>query len=142
MAQLRRRKPEFDALHVQIAVIGFVRDERVTIWLEQTKSPFPLMLDPDRRVYDAYGMGRSFVRVWSLKVMWHYFKLMLRGERLRGIQGDPHQLGGDVLVDRGGTVRLAYRSQDPTDRPGVDELLAAARELVEAPPDHERHADG
>lgn len=56
--------------------------------------------------------------------MWlEYARLMTKGRRWRGIQGDSGQLGGDFIVDREGILQLTYRSQDPTDRPAVSYLM-------------------
>ncbi|OGL18404.1 MAG: hypothetical protein A3G97_05925 [Candidatus Rokubacteria bacterium RIFCSPLOWO2_12_FULL_69_21] len=128
MAQLRQRRGEFDHLQAQILVISFGTDSWARAWLQETGAPFPLLLDPERRVYRAYGLGRSVLRVWSPKVVWHYLRLVLAGRRLKPIQGDPHQLGGDFIVDPEGTVRLVHPSRDPTDRPSVEALLKALRE--------------
>ena len=130
MAQLRQRQDEFSRLNVQVLIISFGTEYWAKVWLEETGAPFPLLLDPERRVYRAYGLGRSVLRVWSPKVAWHYLRLMMAGRRLKPILGDPHQLGGDFIVDPGGTVRLAHPSRDPTDRPSVEALLKALRETA------------
>jgi hypothetical protein len=38
-------------------------------------------------------------------------------------------MGGDFVIDIDSTVRFAYRSQDPTDRPPVEALLEVLRDL-------------
>ncbi len=98
-------------------------------WLEETCATFRLLLDPERTVYQAYGLERSLWRSWNLKTMRRYVQLMRAGRQWRGIQGDSTQLGGDFIVDADGIVRLAYRSHDPTDRPSAEQLLALIREL-------------
>jgi peroxiredoxin len=97
--------------------------------LEETCTPFRLLLDPDREAYRAYGLERSLFRAWNLKNKWRYAQLIAAGTRWRGIQGDSTQLGGDFVVDRNGVIRLAYPSQDPTDRPAVNDLLAVFQQL-------------
>ena len=130
MAQLRQREAEFDALRVQILVISFGAEYWAKAWLEETGAPYPLLLDPELRVYRAYGLERSVLRVWSPKVLWRYLRLVLAGRRLRPAQGDLYQLGGDFVVDADGIVRLARPSRDPTDRPPVEELLKVLRETA------------
>ena len=98
-------------------------------WLEETCSPFELLLDPERKAYEAYRLERSVFRSWNLRTLWRYVKLLASGRRWRGIQGDSTQLGADFIVDPNGVVRLAYYSHDPTDRPSVDHLLAALTDL-------------
>ena len=131
MAQLRHSEAEFRRLGVQVLIISFGAEHWARAWLQETESPFPLLLDPERATYQAYGLGSSFIRVWSPKVMWHYLMLILRGEHIRPVQGDPHQLGGNVIVDAGGVIRLIHRSKDPVDRPPVDKLLAVLRHLAQ-----------
>ena len=130
MAQLRHFEAELRRLDVQVLLISFGAELWARAWLQEMESPFPLLLDPDRTAYRAYGLERSFVRVWSPKVMWHYARRVLAGQKLQPIQGDPHQLGGDFVVDAQGVIRLAYRSKDPVDRPPVAELLAVLSDLA------------
>ncbi len=125
MAQLRRFTDELAQLDAQVLLVSFGEERWARAWLQETGAPFPLLLDPERAVYRAYGLETSFVRVWSPKVMWHYTRRVLAGQKLQSIQGDPHQLGGDFVVDGQGVIRLAYRSKDPVDRPPVEALLAA-----------------
>lgn len=130
MAQLRRLEDDIDALGVQVLTISFGASFWVTAWQQDTGSPYPLLLDPERALYQAYGLGTSFVRVWSPHVMWHYLKLVLRGQKLLPVQGDPHQMGGDFIVDAAGFIRLAHASKDPVDRPPVEKLLSVLRSLA------------
>jgi alkyl hydroperoxide reductase subunit AhpC len=128
VAQLRHFETELRRMDVQVLVISFGAEFWASAWLQETQLPFPLLLDPERAAYRAYGLERSFVRVWSPKVMWHYMRRVLAGQKLQSIQGDPHQLGGDFVVDAAGVIRLAHRSRDPVDRPAVETLVAAFKE--------------
>ena len=128
MAQLRHFEAELRQRDVQVLIISFGTEFWARAWQQDTDVPFPLLLDPGRAAYRAYGLERSFVRVWSPKVMWHYTRRVLAGQKLKSIQGDPHQLGGDFVIDAAGVIRLARRSRDPVDRPAVDTLLATIKE--------------
>lgn len=125
MAQLRQHAAEFEALNVRLVVVSFGLAHQARAWLEETGSPFTLLLDPERAAYRAYGLQRSLLRSWEPKVWLEYARLLVAGRRWRGIQGDSGQLGGDFIIDRKGIVRLAHPSRDPTDRPSVAELLGA-----------------
>jgi peroxiredoxin len=127
VAQLCQQVPEFGALNTRIILISFGSPDRARIWLDQTNVPFTLLLDPERKAYRAYGLEYSLLRSWGLNVWQRYAELLLKGRKWRGIQGNSGQLGGDVIVDSKGRIRLAYRSHDPTDRPDVQSLLAALR---------------
>ncbi|MFC2029706.1 SelL-related redox protein [Chloroflexota bacterium] len=130
VAQLCQHQEEFERLNVEVLVISFGTLPLAAAWLEETCAPFRLLLDPERTVYDTYGLERSLSRSWNLRTIWRYVRLMASGRRWRGIQGDSAQLGGDFIVSADGVVRLAYRSHDPTDRPDAAQLLAIFEQLT------------
>ena len=124
-----QHKDGLERLNVQVLVIGFGAVSSARRWLEQTCDDFPLLLDPERKVYRLYGLEESWLRSWNLRTIRLYIRLLTSGRKWRGIQGKSTQLGGDFIVDSGGIVRLAYRSREATDRPAVDELLDLLRDL-------------
>ncbi len=128
MAQVVSRKQHFESLKSDVVIISFGTPYWARIWLEESQSPYPLFLDPDRAAYRAYGLERSLLRSWGLRTLSYYAKALLKGEEWRGIRGDSGQLGGDFIVDAKGIVRLAHPSRDPTDRPPVEELLTILRQ--------------
>jgi len=130
VAQLCQYQDEFKRLNAEVLVIAFGALPLAQAWLEETCSPFRLLLDPERTVYEAYELERSLLRSWNLKTVRRYVQLMRDGRQWRGIQGDSTQLGGDFIVDADGILRLVYRSRDATDRPPVEQLLAGLRQLT------------
>ena len=123
MAQLCQQQGELERLSVKVLILSFGTLPAAQAWLEETCSPFELLLDPERRVYDAYELERSTLRSWNVRTLWRYVQLLASGRRWRGIQGDSTQLGADLIIDPDGLVRLAHYSHDPTDRPDVEHLL-------------------
>jgi alkyl hydroperoxide reductase subunit AhpC len=125
---LREAEAEFGALNVAVAVVTFDAGPLTRAYLEQTGLSWPLLIDHERKLYDAYGMLRA--RNWDLfrpSMIWHYLKLLAKGRRLRRPGSDVYQLGGDVLVDPAGMVRLHHVSHNPADRPAVESILNAIR---------------
>ncbi|MBN1666066.1 MAG: AhpC/TSA family protein [Anaerolineales bacterium] len=120
---------EFEQTNTQVLIITFGTLLGAESWLKETCSSFRLLLDPERKVYQAYGLERSLLRSWNLRTIWTYGKLLASGRKWRGIQGDSAQLGGDFIIDSLGKIHLAYRSYDPTDRPSVQHLLAIMRSI-------------
>jgi len=131
---LCQHQEDFDRLNVEVLIISFGTLPAAEKWLEETCNPFGLLLDPERKVYEAYGLERSLARSWNLRTIWRYVRLLISGRKWRGIQGDSAQLGGDFIVDADGIVQLAYRSHDPTDRPDADNLLSIMQQ-----PDKQRN---
>lgn len=120
---------DFAALNTNIVAISFGTPYWAQAWLEETGVDFPIWLDPDRKAYQAFGLERSLGRAWGPRTLLYYARALLRGETLKEKRGDTDQMGGDFIIDSQGVVRFAYRSQDPTDRPAIEELLRAAKEL-------------
>ena len=129
MAQLCQHQDELRGLNTEVLLISFGEARRARVWLEETWAPFQLLLDTERAVYRAYGCERSYLRSWTLKTLRVYIRLLRSGGKLRGIQGDPAQLGGDFVVDAEGILRMAHPSRDATDRPAVGDVLAVLRQL-------------
>ncbi|MBE2225209.1 MAG: redoxin domain-containing protein, partial [Anaerolineae bacterium] len=113
----------FEALNTNVVTISFGIAYWARMWLQETQSPFPFLVDPERNAYHAYGLQSSILRSWMPQNLWFYAKATLQGREKFGKRGDPHQLGGDFIVDSQGIVRLAHPSKEPTDRPSVEKLL-------------------
>lgn len=123
--QLQRRKQELDRLDIRVLIITFDAKWLAERYAAESKLPWPLLLDSERRLYQGYGMTQA--TWWELlkpSAIWKYLLLIFRGI-LPGRPGaDVQQLGGDVLIDPSGKIRYLYRSLGPHDRPKIDALLA------------------
>ena len=130
MAQLCHHQDELKRLNAMVLVVSFGSStEAARAWLKETCPSFTMLLDPERKVYRAYGLKSSWIRTWNPIAARDYVKLLFSGQRVRGIEADPHQLGGDFIVDSRGFLRLAYRSRVASDFPPVSHLLAILRNL-------------
>ena len=126
--QLQQRKAEIDTIELQIVVVTFEIPQRVKAYMAETDFPWSFLIDASRSLYDVYGMNRgSFQAIWGPHNWGEYFRLMVRGRMPRLPHDDVYQLGGDVLIDSGGIVRLHHVSRGPADRPSIDSLLSAVK---------------
>lgn len=123
MAQVAAHHAHFQAANVQIATISFGTEYWSQVWLQETGSPFPFLVDKPLAAYRAYGLESSALQAWSLPTMFYYAKAKWQGRQTFGNRGDTHQLGGDFVVDGNGRIQLAHPSSNPTDRPSIDLLL-------------------
>jgi hypothetical protein len=103
------------------------RPEGLARYLVERPLPFPVLADPDRRAYEAFGLGRtSWARLIRPGIGWRYIKAVAAGGRIRRVpEGeDPLQTGGDFLIGPGRRLLWGLTTPDPTDRPGLDQLYA------------------
>lgn len=113
----------------EVVVIAFAAPHYVTAYQRERLAPLTALVDPTKDVYRAYGLSRgSVLTVWGPKIWRTYAKLIRRGRRLQRPTEDTRQLGGDFVVDKDGHLAYVFRSDDPADRPAVNDLLAAVRD--------------
>jgi peroxiredoxin len=103
----------------------FFFQEKAIAWKKDTKCEFPMLLDADRRLYVALGLKRSVSKVWAISSLVYYAEQKLAGRILLSMldEDDPHQLGGDFIIDSTGKLVLVYQSKTSTDRPSVHFVL-------------------
>ena len=125
LAQLRERKDEFDRLTAEVLVVSFEPIERASMFAREEGIPFTVVSDLQRDAYRHFGFGRSRLRPWSPLAVFAYLRAAFSGRRVRLPQASVSQLGGDVVLNAGGSVVLVHRSAHAADRPSADELLEA-----------------
>jgi hypothetical protein len=111
-----------------ILIVTQAKPEVLRRFLDRHPQPFPVVGDPERAAYRAFGLERTgWLTFFKPRVLWGYIRLMLRGEKVRKPYDgeDVRQLGGDFLLNAAGRTVWSYTSADPTERPGVEELLRA-----------------
>lgn len=124
-------RDHFDAitgLGVEVLAISFARRELLEGFRSELGLPFPVATDPNRVVYQRYGLLKgSMWAIWHPRVIWKYIVMVARGARLQrsGEKEDLSQLGGDFVIGGDGTILFAHRSCRPDDRPDVATLMRA-----------------
>jgi peroxiredoxin len=124
---VRSAKAEFDRRNVSVVVVSFAEPSMLVPYLEKHRWPFPILADPQRNAYRAFGLKRlSWFRVFSPATLKLYWKLFREGMKPQNYgKQDIYQSGGDFLLDREGNILFAHRSREPADRPSVNRLLQA-----------------
>ncbi|MBI2835817.1 MAG: AhpC/TSA family protein [Acidobacteria bacterium] len=126
---MQQHERAFEDLGTRIAVVTFETTPFVRAYLAETKVTWPILIDHDRTLYRSYGMHRGHLwNIWGPRTWWAYVKELAHGRLPRYSRADTRQLGGDVLVDPEGIVRLHYVGTGPADRPSVAQILQARRE--------------
>jgi len=108
------------------AVVTFAESAELGRYQSRLQLPFPLLADPDRTLYQRFGVGRgSLSEVWGVETLRMYGRLLRAGRRLRRPVDDTRQLGGDFVLDAEHRLVAAFRPRSPSSRPTVDDLIAA-----------------
>jgi AhpC/TSA antioxidant enzyme len=123
-----------DTSEVDIVLVTFARAAELDEYQLRRGLPLPILIDAERRVYSAYGLGRaSFFDVWGRATARRYLTILRSsgpGSGLRDLKAataDTRQLGGDFVVAPDGRLAWGYWSAGPADRPSTDEIVEAVR---------------
>lgn len=130
--------PDFEStariqVDVEVVLVTFTTSDELDHYQRRREIPFRIVLDPDRSVYEAYGLGRgSFFQVWGWSTLRKYFSILKptgpgRLSDLDAATEDTRQLGGDFVIAPDGRLAWGYWSTGPADRPSVDEIANAVR---------------
>ena len=125
MAQLRQRESELVARNISVKIVTFDGDVLATAYAQSTNLAWPLLFDRDLTLYSAFGMAKgSWWSIYGPSSIWKYLTLIFSGRKPGKPGSDWRQMGGDVLIDPEGIVRLHHISSSPHDRPEVDHILS------------------
>lgn len=124
---MRDRVDEFGQ-DTDVVLVTFTNPEDAAWYRAAHGTTFPILMDPSRRTYRAYGLGRgSRRRVYGWRAGARYLKIVGRDgwSGLRRPTEDTLQLGGDFVVGPDGTLVFGFWGEGPDDRPDVAELVDA-----------------
>lgn len=131
VAAVRDAAARFREEGVRIVVIGMGSPEECARFRQRHRLTFPVLSDPERAAYRAYGLPEGETgQVSGRQELASGMRLALRGILPGRPRGNPRQLGGDVLIDREGVIRSIRRSRRAADVPDPEALLTAAHELL------------
>lgn len=128
LSQVRRAREAIEGMGATAlaAASGTAADARALmadgIW-------FPCLLDPDKRVYRALGLGRITLGWLDPRGWWRYVRAILRGAR-QGRVTDPFQAPGVAILDAQATARLVWRGRTLGDYPPLREALDRLRAVA------------
>src|SRR5579884_4171309 len=120
LARVREREADFARLGAAVLVISFEPPAEAAEFARREGLPFPILSDPERRAYAAFGLTRGTVPRDQLgRTIRYYLQAFLHGHWPRRPRGDTRQLGGDFVLDPAGRIVYAHPERGPADRPPV-----------------------
>lgn len=128
----QRHATDLATAGIEVALIGCGTLDEARAFAGDLDITLPLYNDAERQAYAAFGVGQA-----TLSGMLHPQNLTSgiaaarQGFLPKRSQGDPRQLQGQFLIDRGGIIRSAARPLVMGDIPTASALLDDARSLPE-----------
>lgn len=125
---MQRQAEAVDQSGLAVLAVTFQSQEVARTFAEESGWPWPLLVDEKRSLYESLEIRRG--SPWAVlgpRSWWGYLKLIVRHRRLRPPAGDAFQLGGDMLIDPDGNIRLQHVHRTPLDWVQVKNLLELVR---------------
>jgi AhpC/TSA antioxidant enzyme len=114
----------------ELVVVGNGTAEMARAFAEDTQLTTPIYTDPSRRSYALAGFKRGMLATLSLRGLGHAARAVKGGFRQGPTQGDPWQLGGVLVVRKGGDIVYAHRDREAGDVAPTGEVLEALRSIA------------
>jgi integrase/peroxiredoxin len=129
--KLHRDRERFQEVGVRLATIGQGTPEEAAHFRKKRKIEIPVLVDPDRATYEAAGAKIAVLsEIMGPRILARGLKSSVKSRVFQGmIRGHPAQLGGVLVIAPDGSIRYAHMSEDASDNPPNEEILAAARAI-------------
>lgn len=109
-------------------LVGLGSVEETAAFKTRFEVPFPMIADPERRLFEAFRLKRASAgSLLSAGMVVKGLKAMAGGHGLGMPQGDVRQLPGVFIIDPEGRIRFSHHAEGPADHPTPEALLAALR---------------
>lgn len=130
MAQLRLKKLHFEQAGAQVILVGMGTPEESATFKMKFDVPFPLISDPKRQLYQAFGLKRvTAMGLFSPSVAVKGVLAMSKGHTVGIPIGDVRQLPGVFIINTDGQIVYSYFASDPSDHPDPDTILKALKTM-------------
>ena len=128
--QLHRDRSKFDATGARLVVIGQGTPAHAEHFRDTLDIDIPIFVDERRDTYRAAGAKvATFNELLGPRVVAKGAAAARRDGVIQGkTVGHPAQLGGVIVVRRGGDIVYAHLADDASDNPPNSEVLEAATE--------------
>lgn len=128
---LHALREELGQLGCQVVVVGWTLRETALKWQRKHGlDEFPVLLDPELKLYRQLGLRRSVIKLWQLMLLNCAQREVAKLSDPVPWKGDDVQvMGGDFIADSSGKLLYSYPCKSPVDRPDIAELLEVIKSL-------------
>lgn len=122
---LIQRQAEFETSDLALIAVFQSPRARIQQHVGTQRPPFPILADPDLRLYRAYQVETSLraLVVGATRGMGKALRAMRLGFLPGSIQGSMMRVPADFLIDPQGQIAIAYYGQDVSDHLPIEAAL-------------------
>lgn len=99
--------------HLNVVFVGMGDVVDTRRFAESRRVVHPFICDPDRKLYESFGLGRAnFRQIFNSRTLTHGLAAISQGYLVGRPNADPAQLDGSFVIDTDGRVVWSYRARD------------------------------
>ena len=92
---------------------------------EEFQVDYQMLADPQRVAFKAAGMRRDLFSNLNFRTLRYFMRTWRKGIRQKGIQGNPFQQGGAMVIEKEGILRFHFVGKAAGDHPDLNDVIAA-----------------
>ena len=123
---MRRKIPQFEQAGSRVVLVGMGTPEESAAFLKNAGVSFPMISDPERQLYQAFGLKKAAVlELLSPALTFKAIATMAQGHSVGLPVGDVRQLPGVFIINTGGLIVYSHVAKDAADHPDAEKILTA-----------------
>jgi thioredoxin-dependent peroxiredoxin len=130
VASIIRNYPEFEKKGIQVLAVFQSSPESIEQSIGSKRPPFPLLADPDEKLYQLYGLETSWLGTLHPKNLCGLLQAHRQGFRIGKMEGSLNRVPGDFLIDEEGRIHTSFYGEKIGDHLSVDEALRFSKSSV------------
>lgn len=111
--------------NIEVISIWPSRKENMLQYAGSEQPPFPMLSDPSKSIYAAYGVTRSSL-AGGARLLLHpqlMFNAIKNRRKNIDMDADPMLMPASFLVDTQGIIRMAYYGKHFGDHPAIESII-------------------
>lgn len=114
ISQLMKRVDEFEKEGLELLAVFQSPEEKIKQYVMKQKPPFPIVADPERKLYSLYRLETSWLGLMKTMVfkVTDMMKAFSKGFLPGTIEGEMNRLPADFLINKDGIIVESYYGKD------------------------------
>jgi hypothetical protein len=129
VAHLKAILPQITARNASLKIIGNGNPDHAAFFMRRFGLRDGVYTDPARVVYDALGMRHGLGKTLGVSALKNGLRAYRSGFRNYGVQGDPWQQGGTVIITKTGDVAYRFIAEAAGDEASPKVILSVLDRL-------------
>ena len=130
---MRDNKTALDTAEIDVVLVGMGKAAEAEKFRQELDVVFPLICDPEKHLYGTYGLKKAtFRQIASPGLLMKGLQAVSQGHFLGRPQGDPMQMPGAFIIDKGGRFLLQHFARDAADHLAVAAIIGAVQKTRQA----------